>query len=46
MIWLYQIVIAALFAVALAAPAENDAPVVAIVSSTHEMNEDGSYNFA
>merc|ERR1712071_236161 len=40
------IIFAALLAVAVAAPAELDAPVVAIVSSRSEMSEDGSYSFA
>ena len=41
-----QIIVAAFLAVAMAAPAELDAPVVAIVKSTNEMNEDGSYSFS
>lgn len=44
-----QFVIAALLAVAAAAPAKLDqeaAEPVAIVSSTSEMNADGSYSFA
>merc|ERR1711946_115690 len=40
------IIVAAFLAVAMAAPAELDAPVVAIVKSTNEMNLDGSYSFA
>merc|ERR1712071_688127 len=41
------IIVAALLAVASAAPAELDAPApVAIVSSRSEMNADGSYSFA
>merc|ERR1712200_326426 len=40
------IIVAAFLAVAMAAPAELDAPVVAIVKSTNEMNEDGSYSFS
>jgi len=40
------VIIAALLAVASAAPAELDAPVVGIVSSTREMNDDGSYSFS
>merc|ERR1712071_565212 len=40
------VIIAALLAVVSAAPAELDAPVVGIVSSTSEMNADGSYSFA
>jgi len=40
------IIVAALLAVASAAPAELDAPApVAIVSSRSEMNADGSYSY-
>lgn len=43
--FLMKFIITTLLAVAVAAPAELDAPV-AIVSSRSEMNLDGSYSFA
>ena len=46
-LFLMQFIIAALLAVAVAAPAEFDTErPVAIISSRSEMNADGSYSFA